>query len=323
MDRITLRRYIVVTCIAIILLPKETYAQFDPQIGHYTFITNAYNPAAAGEDDLMKVAGMYRLQYTGITNAPRTLYFMFSSPFVIGKTKHGAGVKFMNDTYGLFKSRAFEIQYCYRHKIGKGYLSAGVDLGFVSLGFQGDSVNLEDLKSDYHQTDDPLIVNGEQNGMNFDLALGLYYTTEKWFAGISYSHVTYPEIYWSEQSTVRIRGTMYVNGGYNWKLPTAKKWILKPSALLMTDFSAWDLTLTALAEYNERWRFGLNYRIRSSVGILLGMDIISGLQLGYTYEIPTNRLITRTYGSHEVYLAYGFNILRPKRNNKYKSVRYL
>ena len=307
---------------ALLLVSVTTLAQFDSQIGHYTFLPNAFNPATAGEDDLMKAAGIYRLQFTGMTNAPQTLFFTFSSPFVIGKTKHGAGVKFMNDSYGLFKSRAFEIQYCYRHKLGNGYLSAGIELGFVSLGFQGDSVNLEDLNSDYHQTDDQYIVSGEENGMNFDLAAGLYYSTDKWFAGISYSHITYPRIHWGEYSTLHISGTMYVHGGYNWKLPN-KKWQLKPSALVMTDFHAWNVSLTGLAEYNERWRFGLNYNIASSIGIMLGMDIISGLQLGYTYEIPTNRLITKTYGSHEVYLAYGFNILRPKRNNKYKSVRFL
>jgi hypothetical protein len=47
------------------------------------------------------------------------------------------------------------------------------------------------------------------------------------------------------------------------------------------------------------------------------------LQLGYTYELPANALIKESFGSHEVYLAYGFNVLKPKNTNKYKSVRYL
>ena len=55
----------------------------------------------------------------------------------------------------------------------------------------------------------------------------------------------------------------------------------------------------------------------------LDMDIINGLQVGYTYELPANGLIRESYGSHELYLAYGFNILKPKRTNRYKSVRYL
>ena len=48
-------------------------AQFDPQMGHYMYMPTAYNPAAAGEGDLMKVAGAHRMQYVDITNAPMTL----------------------------------------------------------------------------------------------------------------------------------------------------------------------------------------------------------------------------------------------------------
>ena len=57
--------------------------------------------------------------------------------------------------------------------------------------------------------------------------------------------------------------------------------------------------------------------------MLFAMDIVSGLELGYTYELPANGLTRESYGSHEVYLAYGFNVLKPKRTNKYRSVRYL
>ena len=125
-------------------------AQFDPQMGQYMYMQSAYNPAAVGEGDLMKVAGMHRMQYISISNAPMSKLFTFASPFVIGKTRHGAGVRFLNDRFGLFTTQAFYGQYAYRQKIGKGYLSVGVDLGFVNVGFKGDSVNLKDLEDEYH-----------------------------------------------------------------------------------------------------------------------------------------------------------------------------
>ena len=106
-------------------------------------------------------------------------------------------------------------------------------------------------------------------------------------------------------------------------MATEEQELLKPSALVMTDFREWDINLSMMAELKEKYRFGLSYRILGNVGILLGIDIISGLQLGYTYEIPTSALIYESYGSHEIYLAYGFDILKPKRTNRYKSVRYL
>ncbi|MBQ6763600.1 MAG: PorP/SprF family type IX secretion system membrane protein [Paludibacteraceae bacterium] len=303
-------------------------AQFDPQMGQYMYLPASFNPAAAGEGDLMKAAGVHRMQYVDITNAPMSTWFSFSSPFVIGKTSHGAGVRFLNDRYGLFTTQSLYAQYAYRHKIGKGYLSAGIDLGFVNVGFKGDSVNLGEMGDEYHQTTDPAVPTGSKSGMKFDMGLGLYYSTPVWWVGASYSHVTRPAIDWSDGTTgteqvVTLVGTMYVTGGYHFRLKNYREWMLTPSAMVMSDFKGWDVNLTLMCDYKDRYRWGLGYRIAGSVNILLGVDIISGLQLGYSCELPTNKLLLESYGSHEIYLAYGFDILKPKRTNKYKSVRYL
>lgn len=303
-------------------------AQFDPQMGQYMYLHAAYNPAAVGEGDLMKVAGMHRMQYVDISNAPMSTWFSFSSPFVIGKTSHGAGVRFLNDRYGLFTTQSLYAQYAYRQKLGKGYLSVGLDLGFVNVGFKGDSVNLSKMGDDYHEANDEAIPTGSKSGMKFDMGIGAYYCTPVWWVGVSYSHLLRPQIDWSDGTTgvqqiVTLAGTLYATGGYRFRLKNHKEWVLTPSAMLMSDFKSWDLNLTLMCDYKDRYRWGLGYRILGSVNILLGIDIISGLQLGYSCELPTNKLLLESYGSHEIYLAYGFDILKPKRTNKYKSIRYL
>jgi hypothetical protein len=131
-----------------------------------------------------------------------------------------------------------------------------------------------------------------------------------------------PTLKLSEKTDFEVKGAMYLAGGYNWQLKN-KDWMLLPSAMVMTDFRGWDVNLTMLAQLQKRYRFGLGYRIAGSVNILLSADIINGLQLGYTYELPANGLIRESFGSHEVYLSYGFNVMRPKHTNKYKSIRYL
>ena len=304
------------------------FAQFDPQMGQYMYIPTAYNPAAAGEGDLMKVAGMHRMQYVAITNAPMSTWFNFSSPIVIGKTHHGAGVRFLNDRFGLFTNQALYAQYAYRQKLGSGYLSVGLDLGFVNVGFKGDSINLSKMQDDYHETNDQALPTGSKSDMKFDMGVGVYYTAPTWWAGISYSHLTQPKMDWSggtdgEKKEMTLRGTMYITGGYHFRLKNYRDWMLTPSAMVMTDFRGWDVNLTLMCDYKDRYRWGLGYRIAGSVNILLGIDIISGLQLGYTCELPHNKLLLESYGSHELYLAYGFDILKPKRTNKYKSIRYL
>ena len=287
------------------------------------FLPTAYNPAAAGEDGLMKVAGMHRMQFTGIKNAPMTTYFSFSSPFLAGKTRHAAGVRFLNDRFGLFSNQALHVQYAYKHKIGKGYLSVGTDLGFLNISFAQDSINLSQLSADYFSQSDPALPTGQGgNGMTFDLGVGIWYSAPDWWIGASMSHLTYPTLHWSDESDFHLQGTLYLAGGYNWRLRN-RDWVLKPAALVMTDFAGWDVNIAMTAELRDKYRFGLSYRILGNVGLILGMDIISGLQIGYTYELPTSKLIYESYGSHELYLAYGFDILKPKRTNKYKSVRYL
>lgn len=326
-----MKRYIVLVC-GLLCCAVAARAQFDPQIGQYMFTQAAYNPAVAGEGDLMRVFGSHRMQFTGITDAPMTTYVSFTSPFVIGKTRHGAGIRFMNDRFGLFSNQSLHVQYAYRQRLGKGYLCVGVDLGFMNLGFDVDSVNLSNIAgvedNAYHQAvDDAIPISTGSNekgvsGMGFDMGVGIYYSAPTWWAGVSYGHVTQPTLEWSDKTSIHVRGTFYAAGGYNWRLKN-KMWTLMPSAMLQTDFASWDLNLTFLAQVKDRYRFGMGYRIAGSVNLILGVDIINGLQLGYTYELPANGLIKESYGSHELYLAYGFNILKPKRTNKYKSVRYL
>ena len=317
----------VVLVLAFLLCAVCVRAQFDAQVGQYMYLQPSYNPAAVGEGDLMRIYWSHRMDFVGIQDAPMTTYFSFSSPFVVGKTLHGAGVRFMNDKFGLFSNQSLYVEYAYKLKLGNGVLSVGLDLGFMNLSFAVDSVDFAAGQDEYHQDSDPVLENltsGEKgaSGMGFDMGLGVYYSAPRWWAGISYGHLTQPKIEWSDVTELAVRGTMYVVGGYKWQLKN-RNWMLLPSAMLMTDFRGWDVNLTMLAQVQKRYRFGLGYRIAGSVNLMFGMDIVSGLQLGYTYELPANGLIRESYGSHEVYLSYGFNVLKPKHTNKYKSVRYL
>ena len=324
-----MKRYIVL--LVGLLAMVTASAQFDPQMGQYMYMPTAYNPAAVGEGDLMKVAGVHRMQYVDIKNAPMSTWFSFCSPFVIGKTSHGAGVRFLNDRYGLFTTQSLHAQYAYRQKLGDGYLSVGVDLGFVNVGFRGDSAHAvpQGAEGDtYHESDDKAIPKSSVSGMTFDMGIGVWYSTPIWWVGGSYSHLTQPKVEWGDGTTdnkqeVKLTGTMYVTGGYHFRLKNYREWMLTPSMMVMSDFTSWDINLTLMCDYKDRYRWGLGYRIAGSVNILLGVDIISGLQLGYSCELPTNKLLLESYGSHEIYLAYGFDILKPKRTNKYKSIRYL
>ena len=131
-----MKRYIVLLC-GLLCGVVFVRAQFDPQIGQYMFMRSVYNPAAVGEGDLMRVYGSHRMQFTGIMDAPMTTNFSFSSPFVIGKTSHAAGVRFMNDRFGLFFKSEFLCRVCLSYKVGQGLLECGGRFGFYQPEFCG------------------------------------------------------------------------------------------------------------------------------------------------------------------------------------------
>ncbi len=312
-------------------------AQFDAQSAFYMFYHSHYNPAAIGQTDYMQTSGSYRLQWLGIDNAPQTGYFQFQSPFKILKTRHGAGARFMTDKIGLFNNQTGAVQYAYKYPLGGGFISAGVDLGIISVTFKGSKVFIPEYETNadnpdggnqatanapYHNVSDQAIPQSDKSDIKFDMAVGVYYSNPKWYAGISYSHVTRPVMKIGDYTDITIFGTMYAMAGYNWVLRN-KKFTLKPAFMLKSDFRSWTMDLTLLLDYNERIRGGLSYRWGDAVGFIFGGDIIPGLQLAYAYELPASKILQASSGSHEACLSYSFNILGRKKHHKYKSIRIL
>ncbi|MBQ9439705.1 MAG: PorP/SprF family type IX secretion system membrane protein [Paludibacteraceae bacterium] len=329
--------------IAIVLLAVslKAWAQFDAQSAFYMFYHSHLNPASVGQTDYMQVSGSYRLQWIGIENAPQTGYFAFQSPFKIINTRHGAGARFMTDKIGLFSNQTAHVQYAYKFPLGGGFISAGIDLGIISVTFKGSKVFIPEYDAEssaqtgedgsatgngqtgaYHNASDMAIPKADKSDIKFDMALGVYYSNPKWYAGLSYSHVTRPVMKIGDYTDITIYGTMYAMAGYNWVLRN-KKFTIKPSWMLKSDFRSWTMDLTLLLDYNERIRGGLSYRWGDAVGFIFGGDIIPGLQLAYAYELPASKILQASSGSHEVCLSYSFNILGRKKHHKYKSIRIL
>ena len=221
------------------------YAQYDAPIGQYMFMPASYNPAAVGDGDLMRVYGSHRMDFTGIQDAPMTTVVSFSSPFVIGKTRHGAGVKFINDRFGLFSNQGFYVDYAYKLALGNGVLSIGVDLGLMNVSFAMDSVDLGAGQDDYHtETDEalPQVSGGGSekgaSGMGFDMGVGVYYSASSWWLGASYAHLTQPSLDLDDRTDFAVKGMVYLAGGYNWQLKN-RDWMLMPSMMVQTDFRGW------------------------------------------------------------------------------------
>ena len=297
------------------------FSQTEMQISQYMFQHTMINPATVGEGEMIQITGLHRLQSVGIRNGGNTTLFSVNTPLkMFGKSLHGVGLKFKNDASGLYYFQNAHLQYAYKKKILKGTLSAGIDLGFVNVGFRGDSVNLNNVNlGDYHTSGDKFIPSSNVNGMNLDINVGLWYSSPKFYVGASYMNATQPKIYWSDDREYKLLSTLYFTGGYNYQLANPK-FMLKPSMLLKTDFSSMQIDLSANLEYDNTYWGGLTYRLQNAVVVLLGIRIPIGLNVGYSFDIPISRL--GGWGSHELCLAYEIDIAFGNKN-KHKSIRIL
>lgn len=314
-----LKKLLFITLFSLFAI-QYTAAQFDGIYSQYMHIKHFYNPAAVGEQDLMKIMVAQRLDWIGIKNAPKTTLFTVNTPFKIGKTHHAAGIQFVNDIFGIFANQQINAQYAYKFKFEYGTLSIGANIGVLNLICYGDSVKM--VESDYHTENDPAIPQGTQSGVGFDLSAGVYFSNAVWYAGVSILHAPGAEIKLGDKYDFKINQAMTAVGGYNIKLPNAD-YQLKPSALLYTDFVSWQVQISLLLDYKNKFWGGLAYSIQDAVSFSFGAEIIDGLQLGYCYDLPASSMIRATHGSHELYISYDFNIFKPKYNQKHKSIRLL
>ena len=314
-----LKKLLLITLISLFAI-QYTAAQFDGIYSQYMHIKHFYNPAAVGDQELMRIMVAQRLDWIGIKNAPKTTLFTVNTPFKIGKTHHAAGIQFINDMFGVFANQQINAQYAYKFKFQYGTLSVGANIGVLNLICYGDSIKM--VESDYHTENDPAIPQGTQSGIGFDLSAGIYFSNAAWFAGVSILHAPGADIKLGDKYDFKINQAMTAVGGYNIKLPN-NNYQLKPSALLYTDFVSWQAQISLLLDYKNKYWGGLAYSIQDAVSFSFGAEIIDGLQLGYCFDLPTSSMIRATHGSHELYLSYDFNIFKPKYNQKHKSIRLL
>ena len=292
-------------------------AQYGVSFSHYWDLEPYFNPGSIGKQQKLNVAAVYALSFAGFENNPRSMYVGADMPLYFLKNHHGVGVSMLNDQIGLFTHQRLAVQYAYKHRLFGGMLSAGVQLGFLSEGFDGSKLDVED-------SGDPALSGSDVNGSAFDVGFGLYYSRGPWYVGLSAQHVTSPLVELGETNELQIDPTYYLTGGYNIKLRNPFL-IIHPSVLVRTDGVAWRGDVSGRLVYSNDKKVlygGLSYSPTNSVTVLVG-GRFHGIHIGYSYEVYTSG-ISIGNGSHELILGYQADInLFKKRRNKHKSVRIL
>lgn len=310
------KRRVLITMVAV-LAATAAKAQYDPSFSHYWAMEPSFNPGAAGKETKLNVTAAYAMDMAGFTHNPQTAYVGGDMPLYFLRSYHGVGLSLMNDKIGLFTHQRIAAQYAFKVKLFGGTLSPGIQAGFLSEGFDGSKLNVED-------NNDPALATSKVNGSGVDLAFGLYYTHKAWYVGLSAQHITSPTITLGQTNELKIDPTFYLTGGYNIKLRSPFITI-HPSVLVRSDAVGYRADVTGRLVYTNDKKMlygGFSYSPTNSVTAFVGGSF-HGINIGYSYEMYTSA-INPGNGSHGLFVSYQTDInLTKKGKNKHKSVRIL
>lgn len=323
-------RRISILYILIVFTVGTALAQTDVQLSQYYEAKTFYNPAAAGETDLLRIRGGSRLQWVGIDNAPVSFVATGDMPLKVFGKRFGVGLLTYTESIGLYKTLNIGAQLAYKFKKFGGEFSAGLQIGMYDQRFEGSKVVIPD-NDDFHEGTDEAIPMQDIHGMAIDFAAGLWYRHPKFWVGLSCSHLTSPVINMksdqSEQTDERYyefqaNRTLYFMAGSNIPIKNTLFEVM-PSVIVKSDFTFTTGEITARARYNKLFSFGVGYRYDDAVYATVAAEI-KGFYIGYSYDYALSAISKASSGSHEIFAGYSLKLdLSDKNKNKHKSIRIM
>ncbi len=293
-----------------LLVSLSALAQQDPLYNLYYYNQAMINPAYVGLYKSMTLNAASRQQWTGIDGAPVTNVLSLSSS--LGE-RVGVGTSLVSDQLGINTTTEFQTAFSYKvMRTPNGELSFGLQGGLINYRYDYSKLNIqslddEDLDLDRTQFSQP------------NVGAGLFFHNENFFAGISVPRIMNVVVGDGVQSSTRYMRHYYISGGYVFNNNLKSSIRLKPSFLLRVapgGNHALDLNFHML--FKEVLWAGVTVRNFSAVGLNTQFQVGQRFRFGYSFELPTNTLISQTYGTHEFSIMLELSPMK----HQQKVVRY-
>lgn len=287
------------------------YGQQDPQFSQNMFNKLFTNPGYAGSSDGICGTLLYRDQWTGFDGAPKTGLFSVDAP--VNALHGGLGLTIMAvDELGFENTFMAKLAYAFRFNVGQGNLAIGADFAFLQKSLDGDFK--------FNDPGDPVIPESSVSGSTFpDLGAGIYYNSDKLYAGVSASHLLESEIDYGDFTSTMARH-YYFTAGYRIEFSPAVS--LTPSVFVKNVADQTQADINANFHFNNRFWIGASYRLEDAIVLMAGLNITPNLRLGYAYDLTTSDLKDYSNGTHEIMLGYCYKI-RKKITPINRNVRFL
>lgn len=308
----TTMKYSYIAIIIFILLGTfSSNAQQDPQYTQYMYNTQVVNPAYAGNREVLSFGLLYRSQWVGFEGAPKTATFTVNSPV---RDNMGLGLSIVRDELGPSVETNFNIDYAYSIKTSeKAKLSFGLKAGVDILDVDFSKLNIFDPNDPFFPQD-----NNIDNKLQAQIGAGLYYNTEKFYAGLSVPNFLTTKHFDKSslnnaqfETTAKERLHYFLIAGYVFDLSDNLKF--KPATLVkLVSGSPLQADITANFLLYDKLTLGAAYRWSAAFSGLVGFQVSDQVFIGFGYDQETTDISRYNDGSYEIMLRFElFN--RPER----------
>lgn len=323
-----MKRYIPLLLFVLIMTGAK--AQQTIQFSQYMFNGLALNPAYAGYREDLTLNLSDRIQWVGISDAPKT-----SSVAVDGLANQenknvGLGFIATLDQLGPESSVSAYANYAYRLRLDEldtKRLCFGIGAGVLQYSLDGSKFSALDAG-------DGSVPTGVVSKITPDFRFGVYYSSSSVYFGASVFNLlsgAFNNIVDDPEIIKPVR-TFYLTGGA--MVPLSDDIDLKPSFMVKEDFKGpANIDLTAYLAFNKRVWIGATYRMGVSAwdsnlqGNLQGQDAMAAMmqyyiserfRIGYAYDFTVSKLAGYQNGTHELSVSIGF----PGKKQRIISPRY-
>jgi type IX secretion system PorP/SprF family membrane protein len=275
-------------------------AQVQPLFSQYMHDASVINPAYAGSNDAMVISLHGRVQWISAMGGPSTQVLSAHTP--LPGVPLTAGVRLLNESIGSGHRMAVSPALGYRMPVGKGKVTGGLsaNINHYTPGYQNLLL--------YNQNDEVFAL--RESMWVVTLGVGLYYSTNKFYAGFAVPEIVPATAPDPEKNIFRRHLRQYV-------FHTGKVFsinhdvLLKPNILISVPeqgVAYTDFNMNVL--FRETLWLGASYRTSNLLAGLVQVQLSSQWRFGYSWDMPLKK--NQLYGSdsHEVSLQYSFTFDR-------------
>lgn len=293
------------TYIFLLLCPLLSRAQQDPLYSQYLFNQAIINPAYSGIHNITSATLISRYQWMGLEGAPQTNTLNGHSSFF--QDRIGLGVTFVNDQLGVNSNNELSLAYAYKVKFSNSVLAFGLQAGVTS--FKYDYSRLE-----FEFMNDPAFEPSQDSFTKMNFGTGVFYTGKNYYLGASIPRMRDVQVDDGVINSNRYKRHVYLSGGYVFDQGLKVKF--KPSFLVrMVDNQKASVDINASFLLNDELWIGAMTRNFNSYGANIQLNFAGRFRLGYSFELPSNALISSTFGTHEFMVGIDLAIFRGQGGN--------